>query len=119
MAIRAQKSSRLASKLVHCTTKYLMKSCHRPLALFPCHPMAKKTEEDEFAVLRGEQTNGLNYDLDTAEIIAHLKQWQELCSFRIVGAKYDTVDIEFDTLPKDMDGFVKDLYDFCPDLVDQ
>src|SRR5581483_10012439 len=81
--------------------------------------MAAKNSNDEFAVLRDQQTNGANFDLDTDDIISRLKQWKALCSFRILGAEHDTVEIEFDTLPKDMDAFVKDLYEFCPDLVDQ
>ncbi|MDB6111870.1 MAG: hypothetical protein JWR69_3620 [Pedosphaera sp.] len=81
--------------------------------------MPTPKSNDEYAVLRESETNGANYDLDTPDIIARLKQWKTLCSFRIMGAESDTVDIEFETLPKEMDAFVKDLYDFCPDLVDQ
>jgi hypothetical protein len=76
-------------------------------------------EEEEFAKLRQMETNGANYDLDTEDIIAHLKAWQSLCSFRIVDAKHDTVVVEFESLPADLDAFVRELYEFCPDLVDQ
>ncbi|MDB6124919.1 MAG: hypothetical protein JWQ71_3912 [Pedosphaera sp.] len=72
-----------------------------------------------FALVREANTAAPNFDLDNDAIIAHLQQWQSLCSFRVLDAKYDTVEIEFDTLPKDMDAFAKDLYEFCPDLVDQ
>jgi hypothetical protein len=75
--------------------------------------------DDAFALIREAGTNAGNYDLDTEDIINHLKQWQSLCSFTVTGAKHDTVDIEFATLPADMDAFAQDLYDFCPDLVDQ
>jgi Domain of unknown function (DUF4253) len=74
---------------------------------------------DPFAAIREAGTDGANYELDTDAIIARLQQWQAVCTFRVVGAGHDKVDIEFDTLPEDMDAFVRDLYEFCPDLVDQ
>ncbi|EEF60831.1 DUF4253 domain-containing protein [Pedosphaera parvula] len=81
--------------------------------------MAEARNQDPFALIREAQTNGANFDLDTDAIIARLTQWQSLCSFRVVRAEYDTVEIEFDTLPKDQDAFARELYEFCPDLVDQ
>ena len=81
--------------------------------------MATENKNDPFAAVRAAQTSAPNFDLDNGAIIAHLAQWQSLCSFNVTGAEGDTVDIEFKTLPKDMDAFVQDMYDFCPDLVDQ
>jgi hypothetical protein len=81
--------------------------------------MSSHSGTDEFAPLREASTNGANYDLNTEDVIARLKQWKSLCSFRITGATGDTVDLEFDTLPEDMAAFVRDVYEFCPDLVDQ
>jgi hypothetical protein len=81
--------------------------------------MSDNQDQSPFHLLREAETNGANFDLETEDIIARLQQWQTLCSYRILGAEADTVEIEFDTLPKDMDAFVKQLYDFCPDLVDQ
>jgi hypothetical protein len=81
--------------------------------------MAKKPNNDPFAAIRQAGTGAPNFDLDTDAIIERLTRWQSVCSFSVVGAEGDTVDIEFATLPKDMDTFVRDLYEFCPDLVDQ
>lgn len=81
--------------------------------------MAKPANADPFAAVRAAGTSAGNYDLDTDAVIARLERWRGLCSFRVVGAGGDTVDIEFDTLPADLDAFVRDLYEFCPDLVDQ
>jgi hypothetical protein len=72
-----------------------------------------------FSAIRTAHTGGPNYGLDTDAIIARLTAWQSLCSFTVVGAEGDAVDIQFESLPKDMDAFVRDLYEFCPDLVDQ
>jgi len=70
-------------------------------------------------LIREQQTSAPNFDLDTNAIVAELKRWKTLCSFRVTEAEGDRATIEFDTLPRDMDSFVKDLYRFCPDLVDQ
>ena len=74
---------------------------------------------DLFTAVRNAHTGGPNYGLDTEAIIDRLTKWQSLCSFDVIGAEGDTVDIKFETLPENMDAFVRDLYEFCPDLVDQ
>ena len=79
--------------------------------------MAKKTGKDPFAVLREAETNGENYDVSTSDIIARLKKWQKLCSFRLSGVDYNTVTLKFEVLPKNIKAFVRDAYDLCPDLV--
>jgi hypothetical protein len=79
--------------------------------------MARKTDKDMFAPLVEAETNGDNCDISTEAIIARLKQWQKICSFRISGVDYNTVTLKFDTLPKDIKAFVRDAYDLCPDLV--
>ena len=81
--------------------------------------MAGHDEQDEFAVIREQQTSAPNFGLDTDAILAELRRWQTLCSFRVMDAGGDRVHIEFDTLPGDMGAFVRELYAFCPDLVDQ
>ena len=62
--------------------------------------MAKKTNNDSFAALREAETNGDNYDISTADIIARLKKWQKLYAFRLTEVDYNTVTLKFDTLPK-------------------
>jgi Domain of unknown function (DUF4253) len=81
--------------------------------------MTANTTNDPFAAIRQAETSAPNFDLDNAEIIDHLKQWQSLCSFVVKEAEGDRIEIEFTALPKDMDAFARDLYDFCPDVVDQ
>jgi hypothetical protein len=79
--------------------------------------MPEKPKNDRLDAVREAQTDGSNYDLVTEDIIAHLKKWQKLCSFRVLDADYNTIKIKFDTLPKDLDGFCRDACEFCPDLV--
>lgn len=75
--------------------------------------------QDEFAMIREQQTSAPNFGLNTDDIIAELGRWKALCSFRVTEAGGDRATIQFETLPADMDSFVKELYAFCPDLVDQ
>ena len=79
--------------------------------------MAKKTDKDMFAPLVEADTNGDNYDISTEDIIARLKKWQALCTFRISDVDYNTVTLTFDTLPKDVKALIRDAYELCPDLV--
>ena len=79
--------------------------------------MAKKSDKDMFAPLIEAETNGDNFDISTEDIIARLKKWQKICSFRISGVDYNTVTLKFDTLPKDIKAFVREAYELCPDLV--
>jgi hypothetical protein len=79
--------------------------------------MSANTTKDPFVAVREACNSAPNFDMDNAEIIDNLKQWQSLCSFEIKSAEGDQIEIEFTTLPKDMDAFVRDAYDFCPDLV--
>ena len=81
--------------------------------------MPANATNDPLAAVREAGTGAPNFDLDNDAIIERLTKWQSLCSFKVIGAKHDTVEIEFQSLPQDMDAFVRDLYQFCPDLVDQ
>jgi hypothetical protein len=74
-------------------------------------------EKDKYAPLIKAETNGDNYDISTEDIIARLKEWDEICSFRITEVDYNTVTLEFDRLPTDIQAFVREAYDLCPDLV--
>jgi hypothetical protein len=81
--------------------------------------MPNPENENEFAMIREQHTSAPNFDLNTEAIIAELRRWKTLSSFRVIEAGGDRATIQFDTLPVDMDSFVKELYAFCPDLVDQ
>jgi uncharacterized protein DUF4253 len=82
-----------------------------------CTQKAMSKDKDMFALLVEAETNGDNYDISTEDIIARLKKWQEICSFRIFYAEHDTVDLAFDSLPKDTEAFIREAVEFCPDLV--
>lgn len=72
-----------------------------------------------YDALKIKATNGINYGVETSDIITKLTQWQQQFSFTIVGVDYDLVEIILDTLPSDVDAFAQEVYEFCPDIVEQ
>ena len=74
---------------------------------------------DQYEILRVMQTNGDDYDISNQDIIDRLKEWEKCCSFDIIGAENDWVEIEFKSLPKDLRAFAEEVYEFSPDAVDQ
>jgi len=73
----------------------------------------------DYELLREHGTNGMNYDLDTNDIIARLQQWQEECDFEIGDVENDRFTLYFQTLPANLDRFASQLEEFCPDLISQ
>lgn len=76
---------------------------------------------DQFEILKIQQTNGNNYDIGNKEVIAKLKKWNSRFPFDIIGAGFDWVEANFKVLPSDKEikSFAKEIYDFCPDVVEQ
>jgi hypothetical protein len=74
---------------------------------------------DQYEILRVMHTDGDEYDISNQDVIDHLKEWEYVSQFEIIGADSDWVEIEFKTLPVDLKAFAEDVYDFSPDAVDQ
>lgn len=74
---------------------------------------------DKYDILRALSTNGINYDIDTDQLIRMLAQWDRRYGIDIIGADGDWVEIKFHKLPKDVRNFAEEIYQFCPDSVDQ
>lgn len=74
---------------------------------------------DKYQALRDEGTNGANYDLDTEDIIAHLREWDAIYGIQLSEVTDSTVLVQFDRLPDDVTSLATDIYAFCPDTIDQ
>ena len=74
---------------------------------------------DQFEILRTKYTNGCNYDIGNADVIAKLKEWDERFGLVILGADYDWVFFDFKTMPEDLGKFAEEASAFCPDLLEQ
>lgn len=72
---------------------------------------------DQFECLRIFETNGINYDLETKDIIAFLEKWQKQMKFSIIDAYHDRVIIQLFDFNFNMDEFAKEALEFCPDFL--
>lgn len=75
--------------------------------------------KDQYDIIRIEHTDGINYDINSQDVINKLKEWEKKYPFHIIGADYDWVEIEFKELPNDINLFTNEVYEFCPDIIDQ
>jgi hypothetical protein len=73
---------------------------------------------DQFDILRYEQTNGANYELQTEDIIEKLKMADEKYGIDITGADSAGVEFILTRIPKGKEAreLGRWLLDFCPDL---
>lgn len=74
---------------------------------------------NKFDPLRFEATNGLNYDLETEDIITRLEKWDQLYGIELHIVSYDNVVGKFKELPEDVSKLAQEIYEFCPDTVEQ
>lgn len=75
--------------------------------------------DDPSSLLWVRQTNGVNVEVYTQDVLDRLDEWAERCSFAMLGAGWDWVELNFDTLPDDLEDFAEEICEFCPDTIDQ
>ncbi len=75
--------------------------------------------EDQFEALRTFHTNGDNYEVSNADVLAKLQSWNSSYGINIVGVKHDVVALTFEKLPDNLLAFAQEVYEFCPDIIDQ
>lgn len=73
----------------------------------------------QFDILRVAQSDAVNFDMETEDLIQKLAEYNHAYGIDIFHAETDTIEFRFLKLPGDMPAFCKDLYEFCPDIVDQ
>lgn len=74
---------------------------------------------DELDILRYRRTDGINYDLESVDVLKKISEWDAKFGVKIIGCNQDYVHIEFEKLPTNMKDFAEEIYEFCPDSVDQ
>jgi len=72
---------------------------------------------DQFECLRVFETNGVNYNKTTEDIIDFLLRWRDEVNFSILDAYHDRVVIKLEHLNFDLDKFAKESLEFCPDFL--
>ncbi len=74
---------------------------------------------DPYEVIQAVGTDGVNFDVDNAEVIAWLRGMEEQNPFTLTGAGLDFLEGYFVTPPDNAPALAKRMYEFCPDIVDQ
>lgn len=74
--------------------------------------------DDQYDVLRIEQTNGANYGLQTEDVINALKSIDQQFGVDILGAGFDFVEIRLGKSPtgEELERLTANLLQLCPDL---
>jgi hypothetical protein len=74
---------------------------------------------DSYAVMAAMDTNGDNYSIGTAGVIAWMKELAPEQPFILTGIGFDYMEGHFTSAVKDPEALAKRMYQFCPDIVDQ
>ena len=81
--------------------------------------IALMKSSDPFDYLAVVRTDGVNYDIDHAKVLARYREWTKQYGLLLVGAGQDWLEAKFSRQPVDWKIFAKEVYAFCPDIVDQ
>jgi hypothetical protein len=74
---------------------------------------------DKYAVMAAMETNGDNYNIGTAGVIAWMKELEQEQPYVLTGIGFDYMEGHFTGPIKDAQILAKRMYQFCPDIVDQ
>jgi len=75
--------------------------------------------KDKYEVMAAMDTNGDNYDIGTAGVIAWMKELEQDQPFILPEIGFDYMAGIFTSPVKDTEALAKKMYQFCPDIVDQ
>ncbi|HUY91054.1 MAG TPA: DUF4253 domain-containing protein [Pirellulales bacterium] len=75
--------------------------------------------DDQFEILRVAQSDAVNFDMETEDLVRKLQEYDAKYGIDIFHAETDTIEFAFRSMPDDLSAFCQDLYEFCPDIVDQ
>ena len=74
---------------------------------------------DKYAVIATLETNGVNYEIGTAGVIAWLKDLEREQPFVLTAVGLDHLEGHFTTPVRDPKALARRMYEFCPDIVQQ
>jgi hypothetical protein len=74
---------------------------------------------DKFAVMAAMDTNGDNYEIGTAGVIAWMKELEQAQPYILTGIGFDYMEGHFTSQVTNSLSLAKRMYQFCPDIVDQ
>lgn len=75
--------------------------------------------KEAIPIILEKGTNGINYDIDTTQIIDWLEKTDKRCNFNIVEIDFEFITLEFENFPEPLIDFCKEIYKICPDIIEQ
>ena len=69
--------------------------------------------------IREVGTNGINYDVETDDIVKRLINWSKRFRFEVLEVDHATVALKLESLPENLANFCQEVYEFCPNTIDQ
>ena len=77
------------------------------------------TTSDPYALMEYAETNGANYDIETAEIVDKFKKWDSEFGIIPIGIGFDFCECQLKKQKIDFKKLANEVYEFCPDVVEQ
>jgi len=74
---------------------------------------------DPYKIMEYAETNGVNHDVETINIIEKCKKWDKEFGIIPIGIGFDYCEFKIKNTNIDFNKLAKEIYDFCPDVVDQ
>lgn len=74
---------------------------------------------DRYAVMAAMSTNGDNYGIGTAGVVAWMKELEAEQPYLLTGIAFDSMEGYFTSPVQNPDDLARRMYQFCPDIVDQ
>jgi len=74
---------------------------------------------DPYQLMEYAETNGINYDVETKDIIERYKKWDKEFGVKPIGIGFDFCECEILNRDIDYKKLADEVYEFCPDVVEQ
>lgn len=75
--------------------------------------------DDPYKIMEFAETNGINYDLETKDIIKKCKHWDKEFGIQLIGIGFDFCAFEIKNKNINYTKLAAEVYEFCPDIVEQ
>ncbi len=74
---------------------------------------------DPYTLMEYAETNGINYEIETKDIVEKFKKWDSEFGVIPIGIGFDYCECQIKNTNIDFKKLAQEVYEFCPDVVDQ
>jgi hypothetical protein len=73
---------------------------------------------DQFDALRIVETNGINFGLETSDVVVKLQDWDARYGLEVFLVGFELLALKLHSCPDDLLEFAQEVWDFCPEGID-